>query len=432
MIVTAAILATTLGGINAGGLQSFRRPDANGQACANCHSPDGIELRSFSAAALERRIGRHFRATGPDAVSVLAYLQPKSPIIGAVRPFQPAGSPIWFPSAAERDRAFGQILSRRAPLLTGKLIESIAEADAVCEELKQIDLFSLPIGIPLNRLSNDVANGADLGTIADWIPDTPATPGFAVQDAYLAAPNRSTLNSLLQGTRFGVGAAEKLAGLKYQALSIYQHWLRTGDRVTPVGDSPFWLIGEFGRLERGHTLAELGFPPRVQAESRATKMADLRLPWYWLGWMFDPGLQHSGDLPETRRGDYFVKSLREDGPYPNHTIFMLTRKLAELGTNPRAWNSDYVQMYEIQYSFWLLDEEMPKLDDVGRRMEANSFLMSIYLLGRDIRRTGAVLRPESQRTQVKLIQKELRRIGFPNDELCELTLGLIKSARPIR
>jgi hypothetical protein len=58
--------------------------------------------------------------------------------------------------------------------------------------------------------------------------------------------------------------------------------------------------------------------------------------------------------------------------------------------------------------------------------------MSMYLLGRDIRRTGMVLRPESQRTQVQQIQAELKRIGMPDDELCETTLALIKSARPIR
>jgi len=426
------MLAMSQGVFDSSGLDAFRRPDGNGQACANCHSPDGIELRSFSDATLRRRIGRHFTVGGTDATAVFEYLRQQPRQVGAVRPFQPAGSPIWYATANARDRAFGQILARRAPRLSGALIASTADAEAVAEEVKQIDLFALPIGIPLNRLSNDVFHGAKQGTVADWIPDTPAAPDFALQDAYLASPNRARLAEMVSGTQFGLGAAEKLSGLKYQALAIYQHWLRTGERVTPVGDSPFWQIGEFGRLERGHPLNELGFPPRVRAESRATNMADLRLPWYWLGWMFDPGLQRSGDLPETRRADYFVRSLREDGPYPNHTLFMLTRKLAEQGTNPSAWNSDFVQMYEIQYSFWLLDQAMPKLDSVGKRIEANSFLMSLYLLARDIRRTGAVLLPESQRTQVKLIQAELRRIGQPNDELCETTLALIKSARPIR
>ncbi len=420
------------GGFDAPGLDAFRRPDGNGQACANCHSPDGIELQSFSDATLRRRIGRHFPIDRNEGAAIYSYLRRQPRPAGLVRPFQPAGSPIWYATAEARDRAFGQILARRAPKLTGPIIESAAEAEAVAEEVKQIDLFSLPIGIPLNRLSNDVFHGAKQGTVADWIPDTPAAPTFGLQDAYLATPNRATLGALISGTLFGVGGAQKLAGLKYRALAIYQHWLRTGERVMPPVESPFWQIGEFGRLERGHSLNELGFPPRVRAESKATDMADLRLPWYWLGWMFDPGLQRSGDLPETRRADYFVRSLREDGPYPNHTLFMLTRKLAEQGTNPEAWNSDYVQMYEIQYSFWLLDQVTPKLDPVGKRIEANSFLMSLYLLSRDIRRTGAVLLPESQRTQVKLMQAELKRIGNPNDDLCQSTLELIKTARPIR
>jgi hypothetical protein len=315
--------------------------------------------------------------------------------------------------------------------LAGKPIDSVGEAVALAEEVKALDLFSVPFGIPLNRLSNDAFHGPDHGSIADWFPDTPAAPSYPIQDAYRLAPTRLHLQALVNAVSFGTGAADKLAGMKYQALSIYQHWLRTGERVMPIGENPFWQIGEFGRLERGHTLQELGFSARVQAESKATNFSDLRLPWYWLAWMFDPSLQHTGDLHETRRGDYFVRSLREDGPYPIHTIFMLTRKLADQGTNPRDWNSGFVQMYEIQYSFWLLDTPLP-LDPMGRRLEANSFRMSMYLLGRDIRRTGMVLRPESQRTQVQQIQAELKRIGMPDDELCETTLALIKSARPIR
>jgi hypothetical protein len=314
----------------------------------------------------------------------------------------------------------------------GPPIDSRAKAEAAVAEIKGVDLFTLPIGIPFNRLSEDIANGKDHATIADWFPDTPVSPPYSVQDAYLANPNRENLIRLTTYPNQASGSAEILARLKYQSLMRYVHFLRTGQRVVVKGENPFWQIGEFGRLEDGHPIQDLGFPTSVTRESGATKMADLRLPWYWLGWMFDPGLQNSGLLRETKRADYFVRSLQDDGPYSAHTVFILTRKLAEQGTNPAHWVAPYPQQFEIQYSFWLLRRQPGQLTPETKMLEANSFRMSLWILERDITRTGQVIRPESQLTQVKLIREELARIGQPEPELCDRVSQAIQSAKPLR
>jgi hypothetical protein len=314
----------------------------------------------------------------------------------------------------------------------GAPIRTLTAAQAAAAEIRGLDLFALPIGIPFNRLSGDIANGKDHATIADWIPDTPVSPSYVVQDEYLASPNAGNLSRLTTYPNPASGSAEILSRLKYQSLMRYVHFLKTGQRIHTKGENPFWQIGEFGRLEDGHPIQDLGFPASVIRESGATKMADLRLPWYWLGWMFDPGLQNSGLQRETKRADYFVRSLQDDGPYPAHTVFMLTRKLAEQGTNPDHWVAPYPQQYEIQYSFWLLRRRPGPLTPEAKTLEANSFRMSLWLLEKDIARTGQVIRPESQLTQVKLIRAELARIGQPESALCDRVSKAIQSAKPLR
>jgi hypothetical protein len=408
------------------GIATFRAFDRNGQACAGCHSPDGIELRQFSREAIRRRTARHF----PDPEPILRFIQPPAP--AEPRPFQPARSFLSFATPVQRDAAFAKHLKSRLPILMGRRIDSLAKAESAVDEIRAIDLFTLPIGIPFNQLSEDIANGKPHATIADWLPDTPVSPGYAVQDAYLASPTRENLVRLTTYPNQASGSAEILSRLKYQSLMRYVHFLKTGQRILTKGENPFWQIGEFGRLEDGHPIQDLGFPASVVRESGATKMVDLRLPWYWLGWMFDPGLQNSGLLRETKRADYFVRSLQDDGPYPAHTVFMLTRKLAEQGTNPDHWVAPYPQQFEIQYSFWLLRRRPGQLTAEAKTLEANSFRISLWILERDIARTGQVIRPESQLTQVKLIREELARIGQPEPALCDRVTRAIQAAKPLR
>src|SRR6185312_11057680 len=130
--------------------------------------------------------------------------------------------------------------------------------------------------------------------------------------------------------------------------------------------NPMWDVAEVARTSAGGDALSLGLPPDVMiaksgGPSLEDQMTQMRAPWYWLGWMEDPSLQHSGPMHETIRGDYFTMALLKDGPYPLHALFMLTKKQIEQGCNPAAWNTpDRRQMIEIQYSMLLLNDGLPR------------------------------------------------------------------------
>jgi hypothetical protein len=147
----------------------------------------------------------------------------------------------------QRDAAFAKHLKSRLPILMGRRIDSLAKAESAVDEIRAIDLFTLPIGIPFNQLSEDIANGKPHATIADWLPDTPVSPGYAVQDAYLASPTRENLVRLTTYPNQASGSAEILSRLKYQSLMRYVHFLKTSQRILTKGENPFCQIGEFGK-----------------------------------------------------------------------------------------------------------------------------------------------------------------------------------------
>jgi hypothetical protein len=385
---------------------------------------------------IKRRTGRHFS----DGADIVQYLLSR-PRLSVDRPFQPRGAPLPGATAASRDLAFLRGLPKWVPLLCGKPIRSIAEAEAAQKELLAVDLFELPIGIVLNPLSEDSFRGRAHATLADWCPDIGVPFDPSLDDEYLADPTDANLKRLddrMATLRFNT-TAESLSVMKSRSMLRYQHFLRTGRRVHFAGRNPMWDIGEIGRLADGQAVKDLGYPISVVAASDETKMADLRLPWFWVGWMFDPGLQQSGGIRETERADYFAQSLWNDGPYPTHLTFMLARKLAEQGTVPSAWRAGIPQQYEIQYSFLLggtnLSKNEPKLPADRRAFRdflANAFRMSFFLLQKDIVRTGTVLRPESQSGQVRMMAEELMRIGQPETKTAASVLKQIAAAKPLR
>jgi len=289
--------------------------------------------------------------------------------------------------------------------------------------------------------------------------DSAQVPAFlSAQDVYLADPSDANLFALDAAHRasllVGRTPAEELAGLKYRALLLLQHQLRTGRLVALVkpgqfGDkqNPFWDIGEFGRfLDLDQSIDVLNLPPDIAAKKVggpdfASQGRDLRLPWFWLGWMLDPGMQLSGSRRETRRSDYFTKFLWIDGPYPMHSAFMTTKRIVEVAFNPACWNSHYPAHYEIQYSFFLMSDNAllreptePTARAQYRRFVANSFRMSLLLLRRNIRETREAIRPESQKFQVRLMAKVLAKFDpRPTDKsLTAEVLSLLSSARNLR
>ena len=210
------------------------------------------------------------------------------PLEGFFPPFQTNG---W---RADGDQEFLNSVTEEKWVLGDKLT-SIQAALNYQKKVLGIPLFQIPVAFRLNPLSQDKFNDGQEATIADWIPDVPATDGlpvrltteadFVSQDRAIAA---RTVNSPI----------EMLAQNKYRSLLAYQFLLKFGKPWVPEGN-PMWKVGDFGRIYAEADFQSLGMSPQLIAENSggptpAEQMRDLRLSWFWIGWLFDPSLTHSG------------------------------------------------------------------------------------------------------------------------------------------
>ena len=443
------------------GLIAWRRPDANGQRCVSCHSPDGIELSSFgfSRADLLRRAARHLPTSEGEAIAELLARRPAIAKPLENRPLQPGGTVLPGETPADRDLAFLRSLPAIVPTLAAGRVDSEAAALKARDELLRVDLTKLRVGIRFNRLSEDGFHGPEHRSIADWLPDVPvAGVSDAAMDRYLADPSDENLRLLDEGVRPRAQTAstpgEILAVAKYRALLILQHRLRTG-RLTPLtlpgrldlNQNPFWDVADFAHLYSEQSeIRSLGFPPEIAAAKQGgptyqAQLRDLRLPWFWLGWTLDPALQTSGLSGETQRADYFVRSLWKDGPYPAHLAFMIAKKQVEQGFNPRLWNNaQFPQRYEFSYSGFILGDELNALRLNGEyerrftRLAANALRTGLFLSRKSVRETGEAFHPEAQTNQVRRAADYLRRVDpIPAvPPLVHDLLARLAKAKPLR
>ena len=444
------------------GLAAWRHPDARGQACVSCHSPDGIELSTygFAQADILRRAARHLPPEdGREIVAMLARRAASADAM-ADRPLQPGGSVLPGATPEARDLAFLRRLPAVAPTLAEGRVDSEAVALRVRDEVLRVDLATLRVGIPFDRLSEDGFHGAEHRTVAHWIPDVPVRGVSAeAEDRYLADPSDANLRALDAGVRATIPTAatpgELLAIAKYRSLLVLGHRLRTGRLILPiephtngVNPNPFWDVADFARRYEGESSVEsLRLPADVAAAKRdgpayPDQLKALRLPWFWMGWTLDPALQTSGLDGETKRGDYFVRALWRDGPYPAHLAFMVTKKLVEQGCDPRLWNDPrFPQRYEISLSGFVLGDDLTDLrlpsGEYRRRFErlaSNALRTALYLSRKSVRETGEAFHPEAQANQARLALDYLRRTDpRPVDAwLVQELETRLERARPLR
>ena len=162
------------------GLIAWRTPDNAERSCSSCHSPDGIELAAYGFAKddLVRRAARHLTEERQTQV-VKWILQNRGKIHGEAvnpmmgRPLQPGGRVLPGFTPKDRDLAFQTSLGSAAPKLEGPRIRSLKAAKEIRDEVLDLDLKSLSVGIEMNRLSEDGFHGKDHATLAHWIPDVP-------------------------------------------------------------------------------------------------------------------------------------------------------------------------------------------------------------------------------------------------------------------
>jgi hypothetical protein len=409
--------------------------DAKGQSCASCHSVDGIELQNFSDADINRRATRHHQ--GETVNLIRAIIRRKSKVKAEVgidlRPLQPGGYVLPGKTSIDRDNAFLKSIKSKFPVIFPP-IRNLADAQKFQKTLLNIDLMQVPVGIEMNRLSADGTHGLEFKTIANWFPDVAAFDSDKLRpewEAYYANPTEEKLNQIDEKLRKIAKPTDgftELALAKYRSLLVYQHELRT--------KNPFWHVADIARLYAESDPVLFRVPDEIAAAKNmpATfrdQLKQLRLPWFWLGWIRDPSLTKSSPSKETVRAEYFCRFLEEDGPYIGHEAFMLTRKLAEQTRNPLYKGIPF----EIQYSFFLTniplterEPKEPRARTVFRQLTANSFRMCLYLLEDDLVKRKRAIRKVPQVSQMKFMRQYLSEIKQPEDKLIDRVQKLLMSA----
>ncbi|MEM1123156.1 MAG: PA14 domain-containing protein, partial [Bacteroidota bacterium] len=333
--------------IIAEGLVAWRTPDQNGFACANCHAPDALDLArfNFSDATIRRRDESHLSNEDTEKIIALVHaLRDSLGLNGQLldpledRPFQPGGQPIAGDSPQERDFNTGnQVFANQLPSLFSR-IDSPEKAKSAETEIRNFDLRTQQCGIPFPRISEDIFHGAEHGSLNDWYSDFPIVPNntadslawFNLQDAYLANPTKenfwamySNINTYL--TPGGESNAQILSLRKYQSLLLAQHlWREEFLGLSGMMDQkPLPFVEIPAEQNVNTTLHDPLFDIGSRAHKRIPKEAEyptfvtdnltgdfkdgiiaMRLPWWYLGWTFNPFLDQIGN-----RHEYFPQGV---------------------------------------------------------------------------------------------------------------------------
>lgn len=192
------------------GLAMWRKPGTvDGQACTNCHAPDGIDLAfiGFRDDAILRRAHKHLIPADALAVRDFIHVQRRRFGLKQVcstdwRPFQPTGEVLPGRTADEREGAFLEAMKKKGLLLFVGKIVTVDDARKAWAELQTLDLRQIPIPTPLPRWTEDRFNGPEHRTNNDYMPPLPTIPNnpadfHAKEDAYLNNPTDAGLLQLL-------------------------------------------------------------------------------------------------------------------------------------------------------------------------------------------------------------------------------------------
>jgi len=419
------------------GLTVWRKPGATPDraACATCHSPDGIELAAYNFPDddIRRRAAVHL---GPDDVEKVVTLihadRAKYHLTHLLdpdkdRPLQPGGSVLPGATPEERDEAFGKELQHVLPAMFSGPILSLSEAKAAAKQMMAIDLSKVSFGIPLNRLSEDIAHGNQHASIAQWFPEIAPTvpPGklqgwYAAEDAYLANPTDESERSLgaLHKQLMGPPLALELTIIgqaKFQALLALQHRIRTGnmraagsgyfasDLVGGGSGNRFWDVGFLAGESEHRSPAMNGFSGDLVLKKRANsgverQFGDLRVGWEWLGWLSDQSLRFTDRDLKTRLGMWMTLSLWEDGPYAIHNVFAEARRQLVASFDPNSWAGatppqhlywDYPGI-RVGERYILQAPEAGVHRALYMAFTANCMRMSLWLLKDELQRTHTI------------------------------------------
>jgi mono/diheme cytochrome c family protein len=375
------------------GLTAWRTPgEVDSNACVGCHAADPMDLAyiGYSDAQMYRRAFSHVsnQATIDAVIDMVHALrakfnitQPPDPL--TYRPFQPGGTVLPGNSAQERDQAFGQELSDMKLRLMGAPINSVADAKQAWTELAGLDLRALRVGIPVNKYTEDIFNNDgvnvpcpdkhqcdDHGTIADWITDTAVVSGplsaaqQAAEDAYLANPTLDTLKAAVLTRprdetswfrhKYGsVMLANYLFRLQAQGdpnLSKFVATYNTTNSAFPVDMktgmlyNTIWMVGANQRdfihnvgatLPVGGLGNKFSVPPEtipgLTRNDANEQLQRIIVPWFWLGFSFDPSTMMVEPDYVAEGDEYFTQeTFLDNGSSPIHGAFIVSKRSIEI------------------------------------------------------------------------------------------------------
>jgi hypothetical protein len=351
------------------GLVAARTPDSNGYACVNCHAPDLFDLAHFDydEATLARRALLHVDEKLAKQVFRYIAVQRKrwalTPVPRSTRVFQPGGEPLACTTEEDCDHQFGLQLVRRVPSLA-RPVTTLAQAQQLKTEWLAVNPRTLPIGVSLNRWTEEEARGPAHASMNEWVPDFSYQPTsetnrqalLALHDAYIASPTWLTLRPLLNRVDqladipagLGItGEAKEILKEKYKSVLIGSHVLRMesageafasmpayvdtlGMPLHSVLYNPMWDVGDNARiLDNGFAPEDAAKFSVAQTRKLSRPLADeidqLRLTWFWVGWLFDHGVMHSGSSNSTKSTEYFNMHMYEKKLY-THVTYMRFQK----------------------------------------------------------------------------------------------------------
>lgn len=361
------------------GLAAWRTPDAHGNSCASCHAPDGIDLAypAYTRQDIIRRAATHVDAVSAEAIADM--LQAVRDHYGWVptadpreyRPFQPGGQALPGATSLERDEAFADQLFDMGLLIATGDIDDLATAQMARDELLSVDLWTLPVGIPFDRYSEDAFFGIEHGRLNEWVPSTGHVPNaddpttwWALQDLYLADPNEQTLAPMLEvliepdrpvhlnhdDLR---GDIEIFEAERYRSMLLLAHEQRREMAGAPARDADDVIPYEVGAIySTGRQAYETwscnpihwGDPadcmqlPTEDLDPAASffdQMEAMALRWHYIGWLFNQPLV---DLPEESSplsGHYLGVNLKH-GMYPSHHAFLRAMRAVRKFWGPDA------------------------------------------------------------------------------------------------
>ncbi len=375
------------------GLKAWRTPGTvDGNACVFCHGPDAIEFAAlgYPDSTIYRRAFTHVdQAVVDDVIDMVHALraryhitQPPDPAVA--RPFQPGGSPLPGATAAERDQAFGQELKDMGLTLMGAPINSAVDAKKAWGELVGLNLRTLRVGIPMNHYTEDIFNNdaatptctdlyecEDHGTIADWISDTPVLTAakaqalFPLHDAYLASPTLENLKAILHAAPRDEVMWFKQ---KYLAVQVANFLFRQEAEGMPMLDKlpavPFpieqganlnaiWMVGANLRdfihnvgpalpMGGGKFAVPAETLPGLTRNDANEQLQRLIVPWFWLGFTFDPSTMNVEADYVAEGDEYFTQeTFLDNGAAPIHAAFIVSKRTVEVmaqATLPRSPN----------------------------------------------------------------------------------------------